>query len=209
MSAPTWLLPPSAPSETLSLVTPPDSRIPPAPLLVDHLTTSATDFRPCAPSLHPFGCSRFLLPLGITSVLTHTVIVPALGFSGSTYDACRRDIASQLPQSSVCACGSTGSVSVGHPPVVVSLVTILTPPSLDSAMVCRHWGALGLCLRTISTVTTRGSSSTHLRPLPHSVFIPAPPLIPPPKLLLMFIPSPSSSKAICHIMFSPAFVMDF
>ncbi|XDV34417.1 hypothetical protein PO909_004577 [Leuciscus waleckii] len=182
--------------------------------LVSRLTTSATDFRAihCAPSLHPFSCRRFLLAVSIASVfiasvLAHTIAAPALGYSGSTYDARRRDIAwvsctsdvAQLPQPSVCICGSTGSVSVGRPPVSVSLVTIWTPPSLDYAMVCRHWGALGLCLQTISTVTARGSSSCHH--LPFSSSLPASNLL--PHLFVLTARGRAYSEwALCHSLFS-------
>lgn len=115
----------------------------------------------CALSIHPFGCSRFLHPVDIASLLGHTVIAEPSGIlappsalvavtsPGSPEPAML--LSSLNP--SVCTIGSTGSVSVGHHPDVGSQPF---GSSLISAMACRHWRALGHWPTTI--IAARGLS---------------------------------------------------
>ncbi|ROK64911.1 hypothetical protein DPX16_1136 [Anabarilius grahami] len=133
-------------------------------------TTSATDLRGirCTQALHPYSCSRFLLPLGVTSVLPHissTSGPQALGYSGSTSDARDCSIAwissasdfTQLHRLSIYAYGSIGLVSISRPQLSTSSPSWLL--SLYSAVGCRHSVALGLCLWKPSIITARISSS--------------------------------------------------
>lgn len=104
-------------------------------VLVSCHTTSTMDLRAvlCTPSLHPYSCRGFLLPLCFTSVLHLTGSASALEYSGSAFDDSRPGIAwvsstsdvAYFHRLSFCACGS-----IGRPPVVVSLDTTLASPSL-------------------------------------------------------------------------------
>lgn len=75
LSAKSWILPPSAPAETLNLAASPGSLVPPTySPLVSHYSDYTTDLRALryAQFLHPYGNSGFLLPSGSASVLGHS-----------------------------------------------------------------------------------------------------------------------------------------
>ncbi|ROI49016.1 hypothetical protein DPX16_7171 [Anabarilius grahami] len=146
--------------------------------LVIRPSSSATDLRDVGytPSLHPFRYRRLLLPLRVASVLGRTDVTAALGISTSVgrhlYIAAvsqASDVAG-VRQLSVCARESTCRVSIGRPPDAVSPLNIIwTPPSINSAVDCRIWGALGLCQRSSTINAARGSSSS----LHHSIITPS------------------------------------
>lgn len=107
-----WLLPSSAPPETLGRIAPPGSLVPPAPLW------SVITLLP----LRTYGPSSALL----------------------------RSVPPPLPLSSV----------LGRTPDAISHHnTILALPSLDTAVGCLHWRALGLCHQAVSIFAAGTSSS--------------------------------------------------
>ncbi|XDV38557.1 hypothetical protein PO909_007931 [Leuciscus waleckii] len=175
MLALSWLLPPSAPPETLGLASPLGSLILPAPPLVSRHSTSATDLRAvhCTASFHLYGSSEFLL----------TPAPPQpLGYSGYSSDACCSGIAlvssasgvARLHRLFLCACGSIALVSVGRPPVVVSLHIILAPPSTPPWAV--GTGKLWVSASGLSPPLPPGDHHhpSVTIPSPHPVTIPAP-----------------------------------
>ncbi|ROL53439.1 hypothetical protein DPX16_0596 [Anabarilius grahami] len=157
-----------APPGALVQVTPPGSLIPP---MVYHRPAYGMDIQ----AVH---CG-FLPPFWVASVLGLTSIAPVLRFSGSSRDARRREFAwvsftsdvSRLLRSSVCAHGSFVLV----PSAVVSQYTTLAPPSLNSAVGCRHW----VCASAPSQPLPPGDRHHRVTPLSSPVIIP------------VFIPSPS------------------
>ncbi|XDV27337.1 hypothetical protein PO909_030881 [Leuciscus waleckii] len=175
LPAPSWLLPPAPPPESLEPSASSGSLVLPAPpwsvvtLPPPRTYGPSAMLRPSTPS----ATAGSSFPLGVTSVLPHSDSASALGYSGSISSTRRCDVAWVSQSSdvvgvhrlSVCAYGSCLRVSVGHPPASVSLFATWSLPSLNSAVGCRYWAALGLRHQAISISAIRGSSSSLHHPV--------------------------------------------
>ncbi|ROL44243.1 Autophagy-related protein 16-2 [Anabarilius grahami] len=133
---PTWFLPPLASPGTIGLTAPPRSGV-------------ATDLQAicCAPSLHPYGSVWLRLPSGSVSDLSLSGSTSDLRYPGSTSGDRRHSSVTATEafgvvpdhQLSVCALGSTGSVSICHPHGLLKEIYTMAPPSLDSAVGHPGW----------------------------------------------------------------------
>ncbi|ROK54672.1 hypothetical protein DPX16_21311 [Anabarilius grahami] len=202
--ASSWLLPPSDP-QPIGFTEPLISSSPPWSVIAPY-GPSAT-LRPSSPMaasgsfllpygcigllLLPYGCIGLLPPFSIVFILSLTGIDPVLGYSGSTYDARRRDITwvssastvTQLPQQpSICTFGSWAPTSWLLPPsspprtvdsVELWVCAIGRPPPVPSGS---HRPAFTISLSGRPTFTI---------PFPHPATIASPHPRPPPSLLPM------------------------